>query len=405
MLYSEVSFDNTEKAFIAKDTRELRRSLWLFKLMGSTSLVKILSKLTLFAIKVGLPVRTPIKATIFKQFCGGESIEESNAVVNRLSRSQIGSILDYSVEGKDNEEDFENTKKEILKIISVAKGNPAIPYTSVKLTGIARFGLLEKLNVRNKLTKEEEEELIILKKRLAEISSYATRSAVPIYIDAEESWIQDAIDMLTEEMMEMNNKKSAIVLTTLQMYRWDRIEYLQKLIHKARNNNFSIGIKLVRGAYMEKENLRAAEMGYKSPIQMSKEKTDSDFDKAVDVCLENIDIITLCAGTHNEASTMHLVKKMKDLNIPNNHPHVYFSQLYGMSDHITYNLAEAGYNVTKYLPYGPVKSVIPYLIRRAAENTAIAGQMSRELRLIIEEEKRRQHLQMLPIGKGTGKLF
>ncbi|MBL7892258.1 MAG: proline dehydrogenase family protein, partial [Bacteroidia bacterium] len=290
-------------------------------------------------------------------------------------------------------------------IISVAKGNPAIPYTSVKLTGIARFGLLEKLNVRNKLTKEEEEELIILKKRLAEISSYATRSAVPIYIDAEESWIQDAIDMLTEEMMEMNNKKSAIVLTTLQMYRWDRIEYLQKLIHKARNNNFSIGIKLVRGAYMEKENLRAVEMGYKSPIQMSKEKTDSDFDKAVDECLENIDIITLCAGTHNEASTMHLVKKMEDLNIPNNHPHVYFSQLYGMSDHITYNLAEAGYNVTKYLPYGPVKSVIPYLIRRAAENTAIAGQMSRELRLIIEEEKRRQHLQMLPIGKGTGKLF
>lgn len=405
MLHSEVSFDNTERAFITKDTRELKRSLWLFKLMGSPLLVKLFSSLTLFAIKVGLPVRLPIKATIFKQFCGGESIEESKDVVKKLSRSHIGSILDYSVEGKESEEDFESTKNEILRIITLAKDNPAIPYTSVKLTGIARFGLLEKLNSRKKLSKEEEEEFQRLKKRLIEISSYAARSDVPVYFDAEESWIQDAIDMLTEEMMEMNNGKSAIVLTTLQMYRWDRIAYLQKLIEKAKSNKFSIGIKLVRGAYMEKENLRATKMGYKSPIQPSKEKTDSDFDKAVDICLENIDIITLCAGTHNEASTIHLIKKMAELNLANDHPHVYFSQLYGMSDHITYNLAEAGYNVTKYLPYGPVKSVIPYLIRRAAENTAIAGQMSRELRLIIEEKNRRQYSRMLPVGKGTGKLF
>ncbi|MBI2272053.1 MAG: proline dehydrogenase family protein [Bacteroidetes bacterium] len=405
MLHSEVSFDNTERAFITKDTRELKRSLWLFKLMGSPLLVKLFSSLTLFAIKVGLPVRLPIKATIFKQFCGGESIEESKDVVKKLSQSHIGSILDYSVEGKESEEDFESTKNEILRIITLAKDNPAIPYTSVKLTGIARFGLLEKLNGRKKLSKEEEEEFQRLKKRLIEISSYAARSDVPVYFDAEESWIQDTIDMLTEEMMEMNNGKSAIVLTTLQMYRWDRIAYLQKLIEKAKSNKFSIGIKLVRGAYMEKENLRATKMGYKSPIQPSKEKTDSDFDKAVDICLENIDIITLCAGTHNEASAIHLIKKMAELNLANDHPHVYFSQLYGMSDHITYNLAESGYNVTKYLPYGPVKSVIPYLIRRAAENTAIAGQMSRELRLIIEEKNRRQYSRMLPVGKGTGKLF
>ena len=211
-----------------------------------------------------------------------------------------------------------------------------------------------------------------VRKKLIEISDCAYQSNVPIYFDAEESWLQDAIDSLSEEMMQRSNKKSAIILTTLQMYRWDRLDYLDKLLQTARSTNIFIGIKLVRGAYMEKENQRATEHGYKSPIQTSKENTDRDFDKAIDICLENIDIVTLCAGTHNEASSMHLVNKMQELKIPNDHPHVYFSQLYGMSDHITFNLADAGYNVTKYLPYGPVKAVVPYLIRRAAENTAIA---------------------------------
>lgn len=409
---TEISFENTEKAFIAKGNQELKRSLWLFKLMGKPSLVKLFSKLIVFAIKIGLPVRLPIKATIFKQFCGGESIEESKDVVNKLSKSNIGSILDYSVEGKENEEDFCNTKDEILKIIRLAKDNPAIPYTSLKLTGIARFEILEKLNSTavlpegksflvgegntGKLNKKEEVEFQKMRGRLTEIGYYASQSNVPIYFDAEESWIQDAIDNLAEEMMELNNKKTAIVLTTLQMYRWDRINYLKKLIQKARDKKFFIGIKLVRGAYMEKENLRAEQMGYKSPIQINKENTDRDFDRAVDICLENIDVVTLCAGTHNEASSMHLVNKMKELNIPNNHPHVYFSQLFGMSDHITYNLADAGFNVTKYLPYGPVKSVIPYLIRRAEENTGIAGQMGRELKLIVEEKNRRQSTKLLP---------
>ena len=395
----EISFENTEKAFIAKGNQELKQSLWLFKLMGHPSLVKIFSKLIVFAIKIGLPVRLPIKATIFKQFCGGESIEESKEVVKKLNRSHIGSILDYSVEGKESEEDFNKTKDEILKIITVAKDNPAIPYTSLKLTGIAPFALLEKINSKQKLNKEEEAEFQKIRVRLAEIGNYASQSNVPVYFDAEESWIQEAIDMLAEEMMEMYNKKTAIVLTTLQMYRWDRIDYLKELIQKAKDKKYFIGIKLVRGAYIEKENLRASEKGYKSPIQPTKEKTDIDFDKAVDICLENIDLITLCAGTHNEASTMHLINKMKDLNIANDHPHVYFSQLYGMSDHITYNLADAGYNVTKYLPYGPVKSVMPYLIRRAEENTGIAGQMGRELKLIIEEKNRRQNSRLLTAGK------
>ena len=218
---------------------------------------------------------------------------------------------------------------------------------------------------------------------------------MPIYIDAEHSWIQEAIDRLAEEMMRQYNKEMAIVLTTLQMYRWDRLDYLKSLIVMARKENFFIGIKLVRGAYLEKENLRAAEMGYKSPIQTSKENTDMDYDKAITIILENIDIITFCAGTHNEASSMFVINEMKRLSIPNSTKNIYFSQLYGMSDHITFNLADAGYNVTKYLPYGPVKSVIPYLIRRAQENTAISGQMSRELKLITEEVHRREEQKLL----------
>ncbi len=399
MSTSEISFENTEKAFIAKGNKELKYSLWLFKLMGNPKLVKVFSKLILFAIKVGLPVRLPVKATIFKQFCGGESIEESKDVVQKLGKSHIGSILDYSIEGKEGEEDFVRTKDEILKIIKVAKDNPAIPYTCLKLTGIASFALLEKINFKQQLNKEEEIEYQKVRERLAEICTNASLSDVPVYIDAEETWIQEAIDTIAEEMMELNNKEKAVVLTTLQLYRWDRIDYLKKLIKTAREKKFFIGIKLVRGAYIEKENLRASQMGYKSPIQSTKEATDIDFDKAVDICLENIDIITLCAGTHNEESTMHLIHKMGELKLPNNHPHIYCSQLYGMSDHITYNLADAGYNVTKYLPYGPVNSVMPYLIRRAEENTGIAGQMGRELRLIIEEKNRRQEAKLLTTGK------
>lgn len=394
-----ISFVNTEIAFRSKDDGELNHSLWLFKLMRSPFLVKFFSQLTLIAIKLRLPITSAVKATIYKQFCSGESIEESQQVVKRLGRSGVASILDYSVEGKEAESDFDNTKKEVLRIIQIAKGNPAIPYTSLKLTGVAGISVLEKLNVKEQLSKAETASWSLAKSRINDICYNAFINNVPIYIDAEESWIQDAIDTITEDMMLLYNKERAIVLTTLQMYRWDRIEYLNSLIAKARKEKYFVGIKLVRGAYMEKENKRAFECNYRSPIQPDKASTDRDFDKAVDICLENIDLIKLCAGTHNEASTGHLVDKMKELGISNNHPNVYFSQLYGMSDHITFNLADMGYNVTKYLPYGPVKSTLPYLIRRAEENTAIAGQMTRELKLILEEKERRKSAKLLAAGR------
>ncbi|MBI4946978.1 MAG: proline dehydrogenase family protein [Bacteroidetes bacterium] len=393
-------FSNTEIAFKNKDNGDLKHSLWLFRLMQNPLLVKVFSKLTLIAIKLHLPISVAVKATIYKQFCSGETLDESQKVVKHLGKSGVGSILDYSVEGKDSIEDFEHTKSEVIKIIHIAKGNPAIPYTSLKLTGIARHALLEKINpiaigTKQELNAVEQKEQKELYERMEQICKESFACHVPIYFDAEESWIQDAIDMLAEEMMRKYNREDAIILTTLQMYRWDRMDYLKKLISEARKEKFFIGIKLVRGAYMEKENKRALEQGYKSPIQLDKQSTDIDFDKAVDTCLENIDIIKLCAGTHNEASTTHLLDQMKKLGIRNNHPNVYFSQLYGMSDNITYNLADMGYNVTKYLPYGPVKSTLPYLMRRAEENTAIAGQVSRELKMILEEKERRKFAKML----------
>ncbi len=390
-----ISFEDTAVAFSSKNNGQLKQSKWLFKFFGNDTLVKIFSKLTLFAFKIKLPISSIVKKTIFKQFCAGETLEESDKVIRKLNESKIGSILDYSVEGKETLEDFEQTKNEVIKIIHLAKKNPSIPYTSLKITGIAPFEILEKLNGSATFTEKDNEEIKTIEERINSICYTAFVSKVPIYFDAEESWIQNTIDALAEKMMRKYNKEKAIILTTLQMYRWDRIEYLQNLIIAARKENFKIGIKLVRGAYMERENKRALEQNYRSPIQPTKEETDKDFDKALTICLENIDIITLCAGTHNESSTQFLIDEMNRLKLSPSLPNIYFSQLYGMSDNISYNLANAGYNVTKYLPYGPVKSVIPYLIRRAEENSGISGQMGRELSYISNELERRKELKLL----------
>lgn len=378
-----------------KDDPELRHSLRLFRILRNSFFVKIGAWLTVVAMKMRLPVKGLIRKTIFSQFCAGENLKDSVTVVKQLSKQHVGAILDYSVEGKGLRSDFERTKDEVIRIIRMAAETPGIPYTSLKMTGIARTQLLEKLSEGHALDSAEKVEYDELLARLHAICREAETHNVPVYIDAEESWIQVEIDRLTEMMMWLHNSKSAIVNTTLQMYRHDRLAYLQQLFRVAGEKNCFIGIKLVRGAYLEKENRRAKEKGYRSPIHTAKEATDKDFDAAVDYCLGHIDRITLCAGTHNEASTMHLVERMKQLNLPNNHPHVYCSQLYGMSDHISFNLAAEGYNVTKYLPYGPVDAVLPYLIRRAEENTAIAGQMGRELKLLNAEAERRKNQKLL----------
>lgn len=385
-----VSFEDTSIAFQQKSDRELFLSYLIFGLTKNPFLVKFFSQAAKFTLAIGLPVKPLIKATVFKQFCGGEKKKEYSKVIERLGKATIGTILDYSVEGTEDETGFKDTKKELLNIIEQSKSNPNIPCTCMKMTAIGSFGLFKKVTANDVLSKDEQVEWDKLKNRLEVICKASYQANKPIYIDAEESWIQEAVDRLAEEMMSKYNKEKAIVFTTLQLYRWDRIDYFLELIRRARTEGYKLGIKIVRGAYIEKERERAKHYGYRSPINATKEETDREYDKAVEIFIDNIDVVEICVGTHNEASCRLLLKLMAAKELPNDHPYIYFSQLYGMSDNISFNLANAGYNVSKYLPYGPVESTLPYLARRAEENTAIAGQMSKELEIIIKERSRRK---------------
>ena len=385
-----VSFEDTSIAFQHKSDQELLLSYLIFGLTKSPFLVKFLSQAAKFTLSIGLPIKPLIKATVFKQFCGGEKKEEYSKVIVKLGKAAIGTILDYSVEGTKDEAGFEDTKKELLNIIEQSRSNPNIPCTCMKMTAIGSLELLEKITSSDALSKDEQREWNKMKNRLEVICKASYRADKPIYIDAEESWIQAAIDRLAEEMMLKYNKNKAIVFTTLQLYRWDRIDYFKQLIEQARSGSYKIGIKIVRGAYLEKERERARRLGYKSPINPSKSETDREYNKALELFIENIDVVEICVGTHNEYSCKLLVQYMAENKFANNHPHICFSQLYGMSDTISFNLANAGYNVSKYLPFGPVESTLPYLARRAEENTAIAGQMSKELEIIAKERRRRK---------------
>jgi proline dehydrogenase len=338
-----------------------------------------------------LPIKGLIKSTIFKQFCGGETIEECNRTIAELEKFHIGTILDYSVEGKETESDFDSCMTETIATIAKAQKSSSIPFCVFKVTGLARFALLEKVSSSlSSLTPDEQKEYGRVQLRVSTICKAAHDAGIPLFIDAEESWIQQAIDNLANQMMVLYNKEKAIVYNTFQLYRKDRLAYLKHSYQLAVDGNYFLGAKLVRGAYMEKERARAAEKGYPSPIHDTKDHSDVDYDAAIVFCTEHLDRIALCAGTHNEASSMKLAELMQKKNIQPTNKHVYFSQLLGMSDHISYNLANAGYNVAKYVPYGPVREVLPYLIRRAQENTSVKGQTGRELSLIIKEKERRR---------------
>jgi proline dehydrogenase len=387
-----LSFDNTEIAFSGKSNSDLNRSYWLFKMVSNSTFVNLGKSLTTFAIKTHLPIKGLIKATIFRQFCGGETIEECDRAIKELGKYNVGTILDYSVEGKETEKDFDACKTETIETVEKAKKDAHIPFCVFKVTGLARFELLEKVSAKETLTPEEQKEFGRVQLRVSAICKAAHDAGVPIFIDAEESWIQEAIDNLANQMMVLYNSEKAIVYNTYQLYRKDRLSYLRLSFEKAKENNYFLGAKLVRGAYMEKERARAAEKGYPSPIQDTKENTDRDYDAAVEFCAEHVDRIAICAGTHNEISSMKLANLMKEKNIPSNTKNIYFSQLLGMSDHISFNLANAGYNVAKYVPYGPVREVLPYLIRRAQENTSVKGQTGRELSLIMKEKARRKKI-------------
>ena len=385
------TFENTEIAFRSKNDADLNRAFWLFKIIGNPSVVKFGKWATNLALSINLPIDPIIKKTIFKQFCGGTTIQDCEQTIQQLSNYNIGTILDYSVEGKIKEEDFEKTTDEIIATIVRASKDTKIPYAVFKVTGIATFSLLEKANsIENELTENEKKSFASIVSRVDRICKSGFDCGIPVFIDAEESWIQDTIDRLAQTMMAKYNKDKAIVFNTIQMYRHDRLDFLMKVIHDSKINGYHYGIKLVRGAYMEKERARALQMNYPSPIQPNKGSTDNDYNKALSVILENFNHLSLCAGTHNEESSLLLTELLEKFNVNKDDQRIYFAQLLGMSDHISYNLSSEGFNVAKYVPYGPIKEVLPYLLRRADENTSVAGQTSRELSLLSKEKERRK---------------
>lgn len=387
----KVSFENTAIAFAHRSNAELLQAYRIYQLINLRLLTELGIRLTPWAIRMKLPVKGLVKQTLFRLFCGGESLPECSAVINRLAAYNVGTILDYGVEAKQSESEFERTVSSIQEAIRFAASHPQVGFVSVKVTGICRFALLQKLHDGSVLSSAEVQEWERTTDRLFRICTEARQNRVGVMLDAEESWIQKPIDDLAIAMMQQFNREKVVVLNTYQLYRHDRLTFLQHNLEQARQQGYLLGAKLVRGAYMEKERRRAARMGYPSPIQPNKASCDRDFNDAVRYCMERLDHILLCVASHNEESNLLAVQLAQQRGLPPDHPHLWFSQLYGMSDNITFNLAHAGFRVAKYLPYGPVEEVIPYLMRRAQENTSVGGMTSRELLLLRRERQRRKN--------------
>ncbi len=403
---TKISFDNTEYAFAAKTNAELKKANFLFGIMGKPWMVNAALKITPIAIKWKIPfTKTLIRKTIFKQFVGGETLNETAKVADKLEQYNVQVILDYGVEGKEGEDNFEMARDEFKKVIDYAATQPNIPFMSVKITGFARFSLLEKLDAAMRtfpgtlmkrylraldtLTPQEKEEWHKVRLRIQQLCEAGDKKNVGVLIDAEETWIQDPVDALIILMMDIFNKKKPVIYNTIQLYRHDRLPFLKDAYTAAAERNFIFGIKLVRGAYLEKERNRAVALNYPSPVQPDKESCDKDFNASIEFCIDHLDKIAVIVASHNEYSNLYTTQLLDQKGLPHKHPHVHFSQLYGMSDNITFNLAKSGCSVSKYLPFGPIKDVIPYLMRRAQENSSVSGQTGRELILIKKELQRR----------------
>ncbi len=385
-----MTFDDTEVAFASKSDQELRKMYWLFASMNSNFLVRFGTQAVILALKLKLPIKKLIKKSLFSHFCGGETIHECKQTIAKLGASGIGTILDYSAEGEKTEVGFEANKEEIIHTILNAATTAHIPFAVMKVSGLGSEELMTKVQDGIQLNDAEQRAFASLHRRVEELCSKAHELNVRIFIDAEDYAYQDTIDDLATEMMERYNRERAIVFNTYQLYRKDAYQKMVKAHEIAGERGYYLGVKLVRGAYMEKERERAEEMGYEDPIQPTKAATDSDYNKAVEYCAARHREIAFCSGTHNEASNVLLTELMEKYGIAKNHPNVFFGQLYGMSDNISFRLSKEGYNVAKYVPYGPVEKVLPYLFRRAEENTSIAGQTGREFSLIKKEIERRK---------------
>lgn len=383
-------FNDTKTAFKLKSDTDLDRAIFLFSMMGKPTLVKSGIALTKMSLKMNLPVEGLIKKTIFEQFAGGETMEDCKDTINAMYKENLYSILDYSVEGKANEEEFDAALEKKIELIKFAAEKEELPFAVFKPTGVGRFEIWEKKTAKLSLTDEEKEEWDRVKKRVDKLCKTAYDFKVRLYADGEETWMQTAADDLVEDMMRKYNKEEAFIFNTLQCYRWDRIEYLKNLHQRAKEEGFKVGAKIVRGAYMEKENKRAKKLGYATPICDSKEATDVNFNSVMSYCLANLEDISVFIGTHNEVSNYLALQIMEDKGLTKDDSRIWFSQLFGMSDNLSYNLAKKGYNAAKLMPFGPVKDVVPYLMRRAQENSSVKGQTGRELSLLLEERKRRK---------------
>jgi proline dehydrogenase len=402
---TNISFENTQVAFEYKSDKELRKAKFLFSSMGKAWLVKLGLKLTPWALRVGLPVRSLVRQTIFSQFVGGESLEETSIVADKLGKFNVQVILDYGVEGKEGEENFDKARDVFIQAIQYASTQSNIPFMSVKLTGYARFGLLQKLHESSdyndiikgivpltSLNENEKEEWYRVVDRVDTICRTAKNKNIGVLVDAEETWIQDPVDALTMQMMQKYNVEKAVVYNTAQLYRKDRLQFIKDSCRFAKENKFELGMKLVRGAYMDKERDRAELLSYPSPINESKQATDDEYNSATEFCINPDNRVFIIVGSHNEYSNLYATELMRKFGLPLHYDRVHFSQLYGMSDNISFNLAKAGCFVSKYLPFGPIKDVIPYLMRRAQENSSVSGQTGRELVLIKKELARRKNI-------------
>ncbi len=383
-------FNNTKDAFALKTDKDLKRSLFIFRIMNVPMMVPILTFFTKLSLKLRLPVDWIIRKTIFEQFCGGESQRECMPLVKLMYTKKVHSVLDYSVEGKETEEEFNKAADNKIAIIEFASKADEIPFAVAKPTGLGRFAIWEKVTCNEELTDAEEAEWKRIQQRFERVCKKAHELNVRLLIDAEESWIQDAADDLIERMMEKYNKENPIIFNTLQCYRWDRLAYVKDIYKRAKKKGFKLGFKIVRGAYMEKENIRAAKKGYPTPICENKEATDVNFNAVMTYCLDHIDDVSLFIGTHNEVSSYMGLEFLRQKGLVANDERVWFGQLYGMSDHISYNVAGIGSNAIKLVPFGPIRDVVPYLIRRAEENSSVQGEAGRELSLLLEEKHRRE---------------
>jgi proline dehydrogenase len=383
-------FEDTAVAFAPKTNAELQKARILFSLISNNKLVRLGTAAAGLALRLHLPISPLFRYTVYEHFCGGETFDQCKKTIAKLNKSHVFAMLNYGVELKEEEADFDKTVEKNIEALEFAGQNSDVKVLCIKISGFGRFGLFEKMQAGERLTHAEQNEYDKVTARLDKLCHAAARNDVAIYVDAEESWIQDTLDTMVEDMMDKYNHKKAIVFNTIQLYRWDRLDYLHKELNAAKAKGYVLGAKLVRGAYMEKEREHAAKKGYRSPIHHDKDAVDKDFNKAMNLCLDHLDHVSVCIASQSEESNLLAIQHIDAKKIDRRHPHILFAQLYGMGDNITFNLARLGFNASKYLPYGPVKDVIPYLIRRAQENTSVAGQMGRELRLLTMEIERRK---------------